>query len=361
MRLRLEPRAQASAALALASPFIAVALTVVCGGLLFALLGQPPLPALYQFFIEPVSTVPGLGEWGLKTAPLMVIGMGLAIGFRANVWNIGAEGQFLIGAIAAGGVALSAGDAAGVWTLPLMFLAGALAGGAWAAVPAFLRTRFNTNEILTSLMLVYVAGHLLQYLVHGPWQDPAGFGFPQTALFAPQAMMSTLVEGTRLNLFVVLSPLVVPLGWFLLARLFLGFQLRVVGAAPAAAGYAGFSRNRAVWFALLLSGALAGLAGVAEVAGPIGLLQPNISPGYGFTAIIVAFLGRLHPVGVALAAALMALLYLGGEQVQISLQLPNSVASLFQGMMLFFVLATEVFSRYRLRVVRAPAMEAQGS
>ncbi|HKJ95314.1 MAG TPA: ABC transporter permease [Gammaproteobacteria bacterium] len=348
MSLRIERRPAVSRAMRMASPLLAAALTVICGGVLFAVLGRAPLPSLYEFFIVPISDVNGLAELALKAAPLLVIGMGLAIGFRANVWNIGAEGQFTMGAVCAGGVALFL-PSPGWWTLPLMVLAGGLGGAIWAGIPALLKSRFNANEILTSLMLVYVASHLLQYLVHGPWQDPAGFGFPQTELFPAEAMLPTVVPGTRLNLAVVLSPLVVPLGWFVLNRLFLGFQIKVVGVAPAAASYAGFSRARAIWATLLFSGALSGLAGMAEVAGPIGQLQPIISPGYGFTAIIVAFLGRLQPLGVLFASLLMALLYLGGDQLQVSLHLPSSVANVFQGMLLFFVLATELFVRYRIR------------
>jgi simple sugar transport system permease protein len=219
---------------------------------------------------------------------------------------------------------------------------------AWAAIPAFLRTRFNANEILTSLMLVYVAGHLLNYLVHGPWRDPDGFNFPQSRMFEPYETLPILLDGTRLNLGFPLALVAVAAGWFLLARTFIGFQIKVLGLTPAAASYAGFDGKRLIWFTLLLSGGLAGLAGTVEATGAIGQLTPSLSPGYGFTAIIVAFLGRLHPLGILAAAALVALSYIGGDSAQISLQLPVAVTGVFQGMLLFFLLATDVLIRYRV-------------
>jgi ABC-type uncharacterized transport system permease subunit len=255
-----------------------------------------------------------------------------------------------------GGLALAAYGEEGPWLMPLMLVAGALGGLAWAAIPAFLRTRFNASEILTSLMLVYVAGLFLNWLVHGPWRDPEGFNFPQSRMFNPEALLPSLLEGTRLHLGFPLALAAVAAAWFLLTRTFVGFQIKVLGLTPAAASYAGFDRNRLVWFCLLVSGALAGLAGVVEAAGPVGQLVPSISPGYGFTAIIVAFLGRLHPVGILPAAALVALSYIGGESAQITMQLPVAVTGVFQGMLLFFLLASDVLIRYRLRwgPVRVP-------
>ena len=223
-----------------------------------------------------------------------------------------------MGAIAGGGVALAFGGEGHWWVLPLMLLAGAAGGAAWAAIPALLKTRFNAHEILTTLMLSYVAMQFLGWLVHGPWIDPEGFNFPQTRMFADDALLPILVEGSRLHAGALLALLAVPLAWLLLSRTVTGFRLRTVGLAPDAARYAGFSATGAVWFSLVLSGALAGLAGVLEAAGPVGQLQPSMSPGYGFAAIIVAFIGRLHPVGILGASLLMALLYLGGEQLQVS-------------------------------------------
>ena len=234
-----------------------------------------------------------------------------------------------------------------------MMLAAGVAGGVfWAAIPAWLRTRFNANEILTSLMLVYVATLTLSLLVHGAWRDPEGFNFPQSKMFGEAALLPILWPETRLNFALLLALAVVALGWLFMRRSLTGFQMRVAGLAPDAANYAGISSRRTVWLGMLIGGACAGLAGVSEVAGPIGQLLPSVSPGYGFAAIIVAFVGRLHPVGIVFASLLMSLLYLGGESAQINLALPSAVTGLFQGALLFFLLAADVFINYRLRFVR---------
>ncbi len=237
-----------------------------------------------------------------------------------------------------------------------MLVAGMAGGMLWAAIPAFLRTRFNANEILVSLMLVYVAALVLSLLVHDAWRDPEGFNFPQSKLFGEGAMLPNLVAETRLNVSVLIALAVVALGWLFMRRSLVGYQMRVAGLAPAAANYAGISAGRTVWLGMLIGGACAGLAGVGEVAGPIGQLLPSISPGYGFAAIIVAFVGRLHPLGILFASLLMSLLYLGGEAAQVHLGLPAAVTGLFQGTLLFFLLAADVFIHYRLRVVRSPAL-----
>jgi general nucleoside transport system permease protein len=352
MRLRLEARPEPSRAMLWLSPVLAAVLAAIGGGVVFALLGYDPLVALATLFLAPLSTLDGLTELGLKATPLLLCAIGIAVGVRASVWNIGAEGQLTMGAIAGGGVALAFGGDGHWWVLPLMLLAGAAGGAAWAAIPALLKTRFNAHEILTTLMLSYVAVQFLGWLVHGPWIDPEGFNFPQTKMFADDALLPMLVEGSRLHAGFLLALLAVPLAWLLLSRTVTGFRLRTTGLAPEAARYAGFSATGAVWFSLLLSGALAGLAGVLEAAGPVGQLQPSMSPGYGFAAIIVAFMGRLHPVGILGASLLMALLYLGGEQLQVSMQLPIAATGTIQGMLLFFLLATDVFIDQRLVVVR---------
>jgi simple sugar transport system permease protein len=350
--IRLEPRGEASHFWVYATPFLAVALTILGGAAIFALMGRSPVEGLYQFFIAPVSTLYGLSELFVKATPIILIAVGLAFGFRANVWNIGAEGQLTIGAVAGGGLALAFYEVESVFLLPAMIVLGALGGMAWAAIPAWLKTRFNANEILTSLMLTYVAILFLSTLVHGPWRDPEGYNFPESRLFHAAATLPTVWDGTRLHLGSLIALFVVLAGWLVLARTLTGFQIRVVGAAPRAAAYAGFSRKGLIWLTLLLSGGLAGMAGLIEVAGPIGQLLPTISPGYGFTAIIVAFLGRLHPVGILLAGLLVALSYLGGEIVQIELGMPQAITGVFQGMLLFFLLASDVLIRYRLRLGR---------
>ncbi len=349
MRLKLEARSHTPQAVVYLTPVLAALLTALVGALLFAALGYPPLEALHAFFVQPLSTANGLAEIGVKATPLVLIAIGLSIGFRGNVWNIGAEGQLVVGAVAGGAVALAFYEVEGWWLLPLMTIAGALGGMAYGAIPALLKTRFNASEILTSLMLTYVGVLFLSYLVHGPLMDPDGFSFPQSRLFHDDALLPT-VGYTRLHLGAAVALFVVLAGWFVMARTLIGFQIKVIGLTPAAGGYAGFSQKRVVWLSFLVSGGLAGMAGLFEVAGPIGQLTPSISPGYGFTAIIVAFLGRLHPVGILLAGLLMALSYLGGETAQIELGLPLAMTGVFQGMLLFFLLGADVFTRYRLRI-----------
>lgn len=349
MRLRLEPRGTPSGLWSAASPVLALGLTVIVAATIFGLMGRDPLAALYTFLIEPLSTEEGPAELLVKAAPLVMIGVGLALACRANVWNIGAEGQYTLGAIAGGGIGLALPEAPAALLFPAMMLGGVAGGMAWAAIPAWLRTRFNANEILTSLMLTYVARLLLIYLVSVPWRDPEGYGFPQSAMFTPAATAPILLEATRVHLGVALAALCALIGWVLLMRSTLGFQLRVQGEAPRAARFAGFSQPRLIWTALLISGGLAGLAGLFEVAGPIGQLTPSISPGYGFTAIIVAFLGRLHPLGVVAAGLVLALSYLGGEAAQVTLGLPSAVTGIFQGVLLFLLLGCDTLIRYRLR------------
>jgi simple sugar transport system permease protein len=348
---RLEKRASPSAVMRVAAPLIAALAMLVTGFLVFAFLGKAPWHALQVFFVQPLSSVYGVGELLLKATPLALCGLGLALGFSANVWNIGAEGQLTLGAICGGGVALFLSGTLGRLAIPVILVAGALGGAAWAAIPAWLRTRFNTSEILVSLMLVYIAQLLLAYLLHGAWRDPEGFNFPQSKAFDDAVILPVLMEGQRATVSFVLMLLLAALSWVFSSRLFSGFRMRVSGLAPAAAAYAGFSERHNIWLALLLGGGAAGLAGACEVIGPIGRLQVDISPGYGFAAIIVAFLGRLQPLGIVLAALLMSLLYLGGESVQLELQLPAAVTGLFQGLLLFYLLAADLFVRFRVSFV----------
>jgi ABC-type uncharacterized transport system permease subunit len=294
----------------------------------------------------------GLSELALKATPLALCGLGLAVCFRANVWNIGAEGQLIAGAIVGGGIALLATAESPRLSFVWVLLASMIGGALWASITAWLRDRFNANEILVSLMLVYVAQQLISWLVQGPWRDPNGYGFPQTELFAGAARIPILFEGSRLHVGAMLALGLAAAIWWLLARSVIGFQLKVVGLAPRAAHYAGFSSRRSLWIVLLLSGALAGLAGGLEVAGPIGQLNSSISRGYGFAAIIVAFVGRLHPMGVIPASLLMALFYIGGELAQSRLGLPSALTGVYQGLLLFFLLACDTLVTYRVRAVR---------
>lgn len=346
---RLEPRKEPSAVMLYGTPFIALVLTIVAGFILFTILGKDPVRATYLIFFEPLTTMYSLSEMMVKATPLILIGVGLALGFRAGVWNIGAEGQFTIGALTGGAAALALYEVQGIWVLPVVCIAGALGGMAWAAIPALLRTRFNTNEILVSLMLVYVATLLLSIMVHGLLRDPEGQNFPESRLFHDSALLPILIDQTRAHVGFLVAIAIVVIAWILLRSHILGFQIKVVGQAPRAARFAGFSNDRIVWLCFLLSGGLAGLAGVFEATGPVGQLVPALPVGYGFTAIIVAFLGRLHPVGILLSGLLLALTYIGGESAQISMSLPAATTHVFQGLLLFFLLATDVFVNYRLR------------
>lgn len=344
-RRRREP----STAMLYASPLIAVGLTMLIGMIVFTAMGYDGFHAVRDIFLTPFLEPQRWADLGVKAAPLVIIALGLAIGFRANVWNIGAEGQYIMGAIAGTGVALATYEMTGWWILPAMALAGVLGGMAWAAIPAFLRVKLQVSEILTSLMLTYVATLFLAVLVFGPLKDPMGFNFPQSRMFSDSALLPVIWDETRLHVGFIVALLAAVGGWVLLTRTIIGFQIRTLGSAPAAARYAGFDRTKLTWFCLMLTGALAGLAGTFEVAGPIGQLVPNISPGYGFTAIIVAFLGRLHPLGIIASGLLMALSYMGGENAQINLNLPQAVTGVFQGMLLFFLLASDFLVRYRVR------------
>jgi len=356
--IKLEPRPQASSFWSIGSPLLALAITVVLGTLLFAALGKDPVKGLQVFFWEPVKSGYAIGELMVKASPLLLIALGLAVCFRSNVWNIGAEGQFVIGAVAAGGVALLAGKETGRWIVLAILLAGVLGGMLWASLTAVLRDRFNASEILVSLMLVYVAGLVLNWLVFGPWKDPAGYNFPQTRTFEAVTQIPRLMQGSRVSIGLPIALACAAALWVYLFRTRAGFAQQVGGLAPAAARYAGFSSRRALWVAMLVSGGAAGLAGALEVAGPIGQLTPYVPAGYGFAAIIVAFVGRLHPVGMVFSAILMSMFYIGGELAQSRLGLPKSLTGVFQGLLLFTLLACDTLIAYRIRFRTAAAAAA---
>jgi simple sugar transport system permease protein len=326
---------------------------VLLGVALFMALGKDPVRGLQMFFWEPVKTSYALGELMVKATPLLVIALGLAVCFRSNVWNIGAEGQYIIGAVAASGVALLAEKTTGGWIVVPIVMAGIVGGMFWAGITAFLRDKFNANEILVSLMMVYVAVQVLGYLVYGPWKDPLGYNFPQTKTFEAVTRIPRLFEGSRMSIGVLLALVGVAGVWIFLFRTRAGFAQQVGGLAPAASRYAGFSSRKALWTALLVSGGMAGLAGALEVAGPIGQLTPYVPAGYGFAAIIVAYVGRLHPVGMVFSALLMSMFYIGGELAQSRLGLPKSLTGVFQGLLLFSLLACDTLVNYRLKWVFA--------
>jgi ABC-type uncharacterized transport system permease subunit len=357
--LRLEPRPQPSKLMSLLSPLLALVITAVLAALLFAALGKDPLRGLSMFFVEPFSSVRQISEVLLKATPLIIIALGLAVCYRSNVWNIGAEGQFLLGVLSGGGVALwlttHGVQLPKVVAVPLVLAASVLGGMAWAGITALLRDKFNASEILVSLMLVYVAQQLVNYMVFGPWKDPAGFNFPQTKNFDASTWLPNLVSGTRLHVGSLIALALVALTWVFMFRLFRGFQLQVGGLAPAAARYAGFSASASLWTALLISGGLAGLAGGVEAAATFKQITPHVSTGLGFTAIIVCFVGRLHPVGIIFAGLLLSTMIIGGELGQSRLGLPNALTGVFQGLLLLVLLACDTLIHYRIRVRSALA------
>jgi ABC-type uncharacterized transport system permease subunit len=346
---RLEQRPEPSPFWSIVSPLLALALTVIIGVALFAALGKDPVRGLQAFFWEPIKSPYAIGELMVKVTPLLVIALGLAVCFRSNVWNIGAEGQYVVGAILAGGVALMAGKDTTRFIVVPILLAGIVGGMLWGAIVAFLRDRFNANEILVSLMLVYVAEQLLNYLVFGPWKDPQGYNFPQSKTFEAVTEIPRLMAGSRVNVGILIALAGVAALWVFLFRTRAGFAQQVGGLAPSAARYAGFSSRKALWLALLVSGGAAGLAGALQVAGPTGQLTPYVPEGYGFAAIIVAFVGRLHPVGTVFSAILMSMFYIGGELAQSRLGLPKSLTGVFQGLLLFTLLACDTLIAYRVK------------
>ncbi len=353
--LKLEARPQPSKAWSYGSPLLALVVTVIIGVILFAALGKDPVKGLGVFFWEPIKSGYALGELVVKATPLLLIALGLAVCFRSNVWNIGAEGQYIIGAVAASGVALLAEKTTGGWMVVPVIVAGIAGGMVWAGLTAFLRDKFNANEILVSLMLVYVAVQVLGYLVYGPWKDPLGYNFPQTKTFEAATRIPRLFQGSRVSIGVIFALVGVAGIWVFLFRTRAGFAQQVGGLAPAASRYAGFSSRRALWTALLVSGGMAGLAGALEVAGPIGQLTPYVPAGYGFAAIIVAYVGRLHPVGMVFSALLRSMFYIGGELAQSRLGLPKSLTGVFQGLLLFSLLACDTLVNYRLKWVKSAA------
>jgi len=345
----LELRPKASKFMRYFTPVLAIFLTLLSGVFIFTLLGKSPLDVFQIFLVNPFKNTYALAELFLKATPLMLIALGLTVSFQANVWNIGAEGQYIMGAVFATFVALYLPISSHFLMITLMVIAGVLGGMFWAAIPAFLKTKMHTNEILVSLMLVYVAQFFASWLVYIPWQDPEGHGFPQTKIFDQVALLPIIFPDTRLNLAFVFALFFLVLGYILLFRSHLGFQLKVLGRAQLAARYAGFSTHAMIWLGLLISGAMAGLAGMAEVAGPAEQLTEHISNRYGFAAIIVAFVGRLHPFGIFLASLLMSVIYIGGEQAQQYLNLPSSIGMIFQGLLLLFLLSSDILITYRVR------------
>jgi simple sugar transport system permease protein len=355
--IALERRPAPSRVWAWASPLVAVALTLVAGGLMFAALGTNPFEAMRTIFWDPI-----FGEFAwyfrgqllVKAGPLVLIAVGLALGFRAGIWNIGAEGQYIVGAICGAAAGLAFYPAETRLIFPLMVVCGCLGGFLWAMIPAILRIRFGTNEILVSLMLVYVAENLLASAAVSWLRNPDAVGFPGSRNLSrwDASANPELIAGTGMHWGVVAALVAVIFAYILLQRHMLGFQIKLTGAAPRAAAFAGVRPARLVVFCLGTAGVLAGMAGLFEVTGPAGQISIDFASGYGFTAIIVAFLGRLNPLGILAAGLLMALTYVGGDNAATNLGLPVAAISAFQGMLLFFLLAVDVLTNFRVRMKR---------
>ena len=347
--IKIERRSETPNSIYFLTPVFAIFLTLMTGAIIFYALGFKPFEALKYFFITPISDLYGLSELLIKATPLCLIAIGLSFCFKSNNWNIGAEGQLTFGGIVGGGVALLLYNHEGFYVLLLIILAGAIGGMIFAMIPAILKIYFNTNEILVSLMLVYVSKLLLDYLVVGPWSNPEGFNFPETRQFSDSARLPILFDGLRIHAGIFIALVSVFLAWVVLFKTYLGFQIKVSGLSLKTAKYAGFKGKTMILMVFMVSGACAGLAGVGEITGPIGQLHRMISPDYGFTAIIVAFLGRLNPVGIIFASLVVALTYLGAETAQIFLQVPKYTGQVFQGMILFFLLASDFLLFFKIK------------
>jgi simple sugar transport system permease protein len=354
MRIKLEKRPEPSRVMQFATPIAAVLLTMAIGVIVFDALGIKGERAVMDIFLTPLLATYKWQDVAVKAAPLIIIALGLSIGNRAQVWNIGAEGQYIIGALAAAGVGIAAGGAGGGLIITLMILAGIVGGTIWAVFPAFLKTRLNVNETLTTLMLTYVALQVLGYLVGGPWKDPNGRNFPATAPLIPDQTLPILFPGTTVHLGVAIAVILPFIFWIIMSRSVFGYQIRVVGSAPDAARHGGFDAKQTIWLSLLIAGGMAGLAGALEFAGALKTINLGFPSGYGFTAIIVSFLGRLNPIGCLIAGIVLAVTYVGGQIAQTTVHIPNSTAGIFQAMMLFFILASDILIRYRVRFVASP-------
>ena len=351
--IKLTPRTNPSPWLTILSPLVAIIATLIIGALIFTLLGYDAGASLYQFFVSPLSRLDRISDLVVKACPLIIIALGLVFCYRANIWNIGAEGQFILGALAAGAFALQFPDSTSPLLFPGMVLVAIMAGAAWAAIAAVCKTYFNANEILVTLMLTYVAALFIDVMVRGPLRDPMAFGFPLTPMYPDAGLISKMpIPGLgyvgQLHYGVIIAFVLAPLAWWLMHRTLPGYQVRIIGTAPRAGRFAGFSANKTTIGVLLFSGGMAGLAGMIEVSANIGQLQPNVSFGYGFTAIIVAFLARLNPLGVIIAGLLIAMAELGGDNAQMALSIPKVVTGLFKGILLFFLLAGATLERYKI-------------
>lgn len=352
MRLELSPRQNVWPLFRLLSPLLAIAMAGLFAGFVILIMGQSPKAAFEVYVMGPLDDSWAIQEIAIKMVPLVLIATGLAFCFRANLWNIGAEGQFTFGAIFGSILPLmTQGMDFGAWVMVISLLMGMLGGAVFALIPAYLRAHHNVSEILSSLMLVYISQLLLDWLVRGPWRDPNGFNFPQTVNFDAGSLLPILLDDGRLHLGVILAGIIIFVSMIVLSLTLFGFSIKVIGSAPKAAGFAGFCTKLTIFAVFLISGSLSGLAGIIEVLGHIGQLKPSISTNAGFTAITVAFLGRLTPFGILFGAFIVALTTIGGENAQIMLKLPLDLTTCFQGLLLLSVLVSDSLTSYKIRFV----------
>ena len=349
------PRDKVSKNWIIIAPILSIVFTIFFGLLIFAFLGYNPLETLYQIFVSPFSRIDRISDILVKACPLIIIGTGLMLCFKSNVWNIGAEGQFIMGALLAGFIALSFPNIETKFFLLITILAGFVGGALWAFIPAILKTKLNVNEILVSLMLVYVAMLFIDFIVRGPLRDPMSFGFPLSKVYPDGAIISKVdfpfigfLGQFHYGIFIIL--ILCPLIWLFINKTLPGFQIKIFGSSTRASEFAGFNKNKITFYVLLVSGGLSGVAGVIEVSANMGRLQPEVSFGYGFTAIIVAFLGRLNPYGVVIAGIIIATAKLGADNAQMVLGIPKVVTGIFEGMLLFFLLAGETIQKYKISI-----------
>lgn len=360
MRIRFEKRPDPSRTMLFLTPVLAVVLTMLIGIVLFQALGYDGLKTVEAIFFTPVLAAYKWQDVATKAAPLIIIALGLSLGNQAKVWNIGAEGQYVAGALGGAYIAYLTPNVTGSWVILLMIVVGAICGMAWAAIPAFLKTRYNVNEVLSSLMLVYVALQLMNYVITGPLKDPNGNNFPQTAPFTEAQLMPHVLPGTFIPPGLIVAFVMMLLFWLVVSKSVYGFDVKVIGAAPSAARYGGFNAARTVWTTLLISGGMAGLAGILEVSSQSGQINLGFASNYGFTAIIVSFLGRLHPVGVFVAGIVLAITSVGGQVAQTAVHVPSAAGGLSQALMLFLILAGDVLVRHRIRIVPSQAKTVAG-
>lgn len=352
MRVVFEKRKTLSRRALFLVPVASFLISLLLTAILLAVFKANPFVTFAAMFKGAFGSGPNFTETLVKAIPLMLTGLGVLIAFRLKFWNIGAEGQLTLGGIAASWVALFGSPYLAPWmVLPVAILMGMLAGAIWAGIPALLKVRLKVDEVLTTLMLNYVAILLAEHLYYGPWRDPQGFGFPGTPPFPDSAWLPRIAGRAHLGLiFACVLAFVI---WFILTRTRWGFELQVIGNNPAAAQTQGIKIALNIMIALLLAGAFAGLAGACEVTAISRRLQQGLSIGYGYTAIIVAWLAQLNPLAAVFVAILIAALLVGGDQVQMMMGLPAAMGLVVQGMLLFPLLAGSLFTEYKLRFIKS--------